>query len=480
MQTLAAQNSLRLQSLIALWAISETAIGGFLHAFKLPITGFIVGGFAVIIISLLGYYAENKWTTILKATALVIIIKGMISPQSPPTAYIAVLFQGMLGALLFSTCKYKPAVFLFAILAMLESGLQKLLVISLVFGRQFWSAIDQVGQELLSKLGFNQVLSLSLATVLIYLFLHVVWAFILYRWMMKVPLALEQNRKQFEIKKSLTDASETTKPKKYRKWVLLASLCIVYALLIGYVDHQTSKPFIAFEALIRSVLMLSLLIYVVGPLFSMAIKYWIKTATPRYAQDLQQILTLMPNINRQMSSKWLHAQMTQKGWRRYRAFVMDMLTAAIHPETKSNIVIYTGPIDTGKTSQLANYLSKMKDVKGFLCPKTNGMRMIYNIKQGTTSPFECSSNSTEPYLNVGRFCLLKSGFDTGRQILESFATAQAGTFVIDEIGKLELQGLGFEPALSKCISAFKLRSDESQMILVVRDTLVAEVIKKYE
>ena len=55
-----------------------------MHAFKLPFTGLFVGGFAVLCVGLLAYVERPAASTILRATALVLLVKAVVSPHSPP------------------------------------------------------------------------------------------------------------------------------------------------------------------------------------------------------------------------------------------------------------------------------------------------------------------------------------------------------------------------------------------------------------
>ena len=102
-------NKYIIEKLTALWALNESGLGGFLHVFNSPFTGLIVGGVSILLISLIAYYAENKWQAILKALVIVLIIKMAVSPYSPFGAYVAVSFQAVLGAILFSNFSWKGA-----------------------------------------------------------------------------------------------------------------------------------------------------------------------------------------------------------------------------------------------------------------------------------------------------------------------------------------------------------------------------------
>ncbi|HEY6503012.1 MAG TPA: hypothetical protein VIZ28_03470, partial [Chitinophagaceae bacterium] len=86
--------------LIALWVLNEAMLGGIIHGLKIPVSGLIVGGAAVICICLIAWYVPKKGA-IIKATIIVAIFKMMLSPQAPPPAYMAVFFQGLMGELLF-------------------------------------------------------------------------------------------------------------------------------------------------------------------------------------------------------------------------------------------------------------------------------------------------------------------------------------------------------------------------------------------
>src|ERR1700722_18894783 len=128
--------------LIALWILCETMLGGVIHGAKIPAAGLILGSCAIICISLIAYHVPSKGS-ILKATLIVAIFKMMLSPQAPPTAYIAVFFQGLMGEALFWNKKiYSVSCLFFGILVLLESGLQRMLVLTILYGKDLWQAIN--------------------------------------------------------------------------------------------------------------------------------------------------------------------------------------------------------------------------------------------------------------------------------------------------------------------------------------------------
>src|SRR5438045_6606034 len=92
------QRSAAVQRLTALWAFSESGLGGIMHALQIPFTGLVVGGMSVIMISFIAQISDHQYREILKSAMIVLIIKAMVSPYTPFPAYIAVSFQALSGA----------------------------------------------------------------------------------------------------------------------------------------------------------------------------------------------------------------------------------------------------------------------------------------------------------------------------------------------------------------------------------------------
>lgn len=117
-------------------------LGGILHVFKIPVTGLFIGSSAVVFISLIFYYSK-KPRQILESTFIVVLVKFIVSPYSPITAYFAVFVQGFFGFLFFYfNVFYKTASILLSITAVTLSGIQKLIIYTLLFGFTFWKSIN--------------------------------------------------------------------------------------------------------------------------------------------------------------------------------------------------------------------------------------------------------------------------------------------------------------------------------------------------
>ena len=148
------QHSLKIDVLIAMWALTEAALGGVLHAFKIPLTGLFVNSGAVLFMVLIASSTDKKGT-ILRATLIVMIVKGMVSPHTPITAYIAVGFQGIMGELLLRSKKYLLLLsILLGSITLLQSALQKVVILTIVYGNSLWQSIDVFVNFILEQIPF--------------------------------------------------------------------------------------------------------------------------------------------------------------------------------------------------------------------------------------------------------------------------------------------------------------------------------------
>ncbi len=138
------------------------------------------------------------------------------------------------------------------------------------------------------------------------------------------------------------------------------------------------------------------------------------------------------------------------------------------------ITVLNGDIRSGKTTTLLNW-SKEHHCAGFLTPDHAGLRAIYNIAGSETIPFQVADNVTAPSLQIGRFAFLLSGFDMCYNIVAHGIAQHYATIIIDEIGPLELQGLGHD----RLVRDFIQEASPIHWIVVVRTQLREKVVEHY-
>jgi len=103
---------------------------------------------------------------------------------------------------------------------------------------------------------------------------------------------------------------------------------------------------------------------------------------------------------------------------------------------KRKIYIVTGPIQTGKTTRLFNFIKAKNSVDGILAPVVNNKRALFHISTKQLKILE-AENPGEKTIPVGKYNFLKEVFEwANKKLLKSF-NAKPEWLIIDEVGKLE-------------------------------------------
>jgi len=325
-------NTVTIQRLTALWALGESGLGGWMHALKLPFTGIFVGGFAVICIALLAHYTRGNYRQMIQATLLVLLVKFAVSPQSPPPAYLAVGFQGFIGALLYSAIRnYKVASVIFGIVAMLESALQKLIVMTLIYGSSLWEALNKMFNAIAEDFSLGER-SFSFWLIAIYIGMYAVWGLILGVWLCRLPHTIDHKaaisaQQLATINKAEITLPTTRKKKKGAKWL---TYIILLALLAGVflIDNKSQK---ALYLVVRTLTVLALFYTVINPLIKWWLKRRLEKATGKNQQAVHGILELLPELRSFLSPAYKLAAQEHRNWKRYPAFVVNLIMITIHP-----------------------------------------------------------------------------------------------------------------------------------------------------
>jgi nucleoside-triphosphatase THEP1/ABC-type thiamin/hydroxymethylpyrimidine transport system permease subunit len=463
--------------LIAIWVICEAMLGGIIHGFRIPVSGLVVGSCAVICICLIAWYVPQKGA-IIKATIVVAVFKMMLSPQAPPTAYIAVFFQGLLGELLFNQRKFfRLSCMLLAVLALLESGLQRILVLTIVYGNDLWKVINDFINGLTKQ---KQTTNYSLWIGSIYVFLHLVTGLVVGWWASILPkkiAAWREDEGTGLIPPTATSFTPIAVNKRKRRrmgifiiWILLTGLYIQSYYRIGtpLLPYHTSM-----KILLRSLIIIIGWIVIVGPLLTQILHRWLEKRKDRSKTEVAAVLELLPSTKALLAQCWKQSS-GQKGLKRFRSFLQSSLVNTLSPETAlkgTGIYILTAPIGSGKTSSLLNWSSGRTDVFGILTPVVNGKRIFMNV--ATSEQFEMEAGAGEPALLVGRYLFSKKSFEKAISIIKE-AAPQQGWLIIDEIGPMELRGEGFYDVLAEVL---KMR--KQKIIIVARKGLVNDVKEKF-
>ena len=324
-------NQAQLNKLTALWALSESGLGGFMHGLKIPFTGFFLGGFAIVIITLIAHQSVNKYKAILQATLLVILVKAVASPHSPPMAYIAVGFQGLAGLTFFSLIpNLRIAAVLFGCIGLMESAVQKFLVMTLLFGKSIWEALDLFVQSILKDLSFITNFSFSFWLIAGYVGVYSIWGILVGLWAGSLPMQLAHKSDAVILQwHNLPPASTQTDSLKKRKRTskLIGGFFMLAFMASVFLFQGLGGK--AMYAIIRSIAALVLLFYVVNPLIKWGINRWSAKQQANNKKQLTELLDLLPNLRSNIAPAMQIARMQNKGLSVYPAFVLNLIILSL-------------------------------------------------------------------------------------------------------------------------------------------------------
>lgn len=253
------------EELLRIWVALECGLGGVLHLWKLPVTGMLLGTFAV-------YYAyrlrqtttfDIEYRSLLSmAFATVLVAKLVLTPHAGPGALLALGYQYLIVVTSFSFLKPKMAVLSSAIAIAGTTAVHKAVSWYVVYGGSFIDAVEIWSKWLAQHLSYGPdgqyLLPLS------YMLLMLSWGVLSGVFIIRADIALEQFAKRH------TPAKE----KRWRRWLMIGVITLAIVLTV----HDM-------KAAIRVGTFIGLYIIVILPLWRyLTINYLLPWLQHRYPQ----------------------------------------------------------------------------------------------------------------------------------------------------------------------------------------------------
>ena len=298
-----------------LWALSEAALGGVLHALRIPLTGLFIGSSAVIFISLIGYYSESR-NDIMRSVLIVLLVKAGVSPYTPPAAYFAVSLQGVIGtALFFSKRFYRISTIVFGIVVLTLSSLQKVILMTLVYGKNLWDSIDQFGVFVTGQLPFvGEIGRISLWIIGIYAAIHLYAGLTAGLIASRLPAWIEKAEVEVDmcqIKKENIPVVEKKKIRRRRMWIRKPSGILIFILAVAIViltyvfpHFSESVGIKAVIMIIRSFLIMSVWFFILSPHVLKFYKKFFKEKRGKYSDEVSSAISLLPVFKSIVFHNW--------------------------------------------------------------------------------------------------------------------------------------------------------------------------------
>lgn len=320
-----------IQRLTALWAFCESGLGGVMHALKMPFTGLVIGGLAVIIISFIAQLSHHNLKELLRSLVIVLIVKAMVSPYTPFPAYIAVSFQALLGIAVFYLFRINGlSILLFSIIAMLESAIQQLLILTLFFGQSFWKATDRMFEFVAKQLGITAVNG-SQWVIGIYLLIYVTGGILIALMSYRIIKHFFSETKNILLPEDILQQSDPgmvkgpERKRSYHKlWIMAIVMVILSVLLFVFAGNSKEGWLSVLKTVSWTVSVILAWYLLISPLFTKLILWLLQKKESRYSEAVSQTLSFIPVLRRLTAIAWQKSS-AYKGWGRWQFFFSTLL-----------------------------------------------------------------------------------------------------------------------------------------------------------
>lgn len=314
----------------AIWAFSESGLGGIFHALKVPFSGIALGGISVILITFLAANSSNKWKTIIQAMLLVLMLKAMISPHSPVMAYVAVCFQGILGAAIYHFFGVsRLSAMTFGAIALFESAFQKVFMLTILFGMQIWEAFSTFFDGLTSSLGIEFLAEMPIVLLIAFGLLYAIAGAMAGHFGVRLPRNIESTAntlKTLDIADFHVNKQSARKRNRSRKLLIFISILLFIISVFLYSGHGDKVWYI----LLRTTVVILLFLFVFNPVAKYLINLWVKKRKSENQQQLAQVMDFLPRIRKNASLAYQFTMPTKNPLARVRKFLLVWLTLSLY------------------------------------------------------------------------------------------------------------------------------------------------------
>ena len=305
----------------ALWAFSEAAFGGVLHALKLPFTGLFIGGVAIIFLTLI--------------------------------AYFAVFLQGLFAYIFFSLIPPKRlAALLLGITVLTLSAFQKFIVLTIIFGETLWDSINTFGNYILNQFmvdnSFTESVQLSYLLIGIYGGIYILGGIIfgiiagnIHTWLAKNFFRVNEFN-DFILKKDEHFAAYQKKSKKRKRWWKRKSgiafiLFSILMIMIVYFNPQFDDNLILsiLIMIFRSIAVTVIWFGLLSPIVIKFIQKYLAKKKSQHTKEIDEILSMFPIFKGILNYSW-NKTSHLKNYKRLSPFLKNTFVLLLLAEINLN------------------------------------------------------------------------------------------------------------------------------------------------
>ncbi|MBX7240999.1 MAG: hypothetical protein K1X92_04560, partial [Bacteroidia bacterium] len=238
-------------------------------------------------------------------------------------------FQGLCAALLFSISINSRILFMvFGAITMMESAVQKLLVLTLIFGQTWWKALNAWTESVTQLFGVSTQSEGSTYIVGIYLGLFIIWGLILGNWMFYLPHQIREREQKYA---HIIPEPSIEAPLKTGKKTTITAFILFIFLASGLWLSTEKGALSAFMLLVRTVVVVILWIYLILPVWQKFIQRWLIQQKEKH-QEISLVLNIIPHLSRYVKPLYQSIAANHKGVGKWKEFILSLIVLSLNGE----------------------------------------------------------------------------------------------------------------------------------------------------
>jgi O-antigen ligase len=208
---------------------------------------------------------------------------------------------------------------------------------TLIYGKSIWIALDKSMESISKDFSIHSQLNFSYWIIGIYVLIHVSWGILIGAFSGKLPRLIEKhtpvilnNYQNNEAGYALEQQSVPKRKNKNIRW--LSFLLILVFILVVFLWSGAYSDYKILYVIVRSVAAVLLLFFVLRPIMTWAIQYWLKKQRTETKQEAMEVMALMPGLRNFVKPSWQIAKTNRESMGRLRYFILSMIILTLHHE----------------------------------------------------------------------------------------------------------------------------------------------------
>ncbi|MDQ6756803.1 MAG: hypothetical protein M3004_07695, partial [Bacteroidota bacterium] len=206
---------------------------------------------------------------------------------------------------------FRLSCILLAVLALVESAVQRIIVVTVLYGDNFWKALNEFIRKVT---GESAVTNYSLMIATGYIIMHafigllvgvfagsIVWQSTSWTILHSEYLIPYTDEENIEIK-----ASSAKRKKKIKYLFIFIWMVLIILFLQSYLHIGTplTSPQVSLQILLRSFLIILTWYFLINPILSSLIKKWLSAQKIKSQSDIVQVNLMLPSARHIFLKSW--------------------------------------------------------------------------------------------------------------------------------------------------------------------------------